>query len=124
MNVGMGRGAGHCPARFPMPRSRTGRASFPGIRLSSNHFAAEAAWDMTSDPGSALRIFAYLPIPDAPVTCSPSPVQTAFPSSLVGRDSDDYYESSVAIGSCPVGAGYRRCWSPTSSEAIRWRIGR
>jgi len=25
-------------------------------------------------------------------------MRTAFPSSLAGRDSDDYYEASVAIG--------------------------
>jgi hypothetical protein len=33
---------------------------------------------------------------------APFALRTAFPSSLVGRDSHDYYEASVAIGLAPL----------------------
>src|SRR5664279_817810 len=45
--------------------------------------------------------FAYLLVPRCPITCAPSPLRTAFPSSLAGRDSGDYYGHSVAIGLAP-----------------------
>ena len=51
--------------------------------------------------------YAYLPIILMPDHVAPFALWTAFPSSLGGRDSSDYYEASVAIpspwGSRPVG---------------------
>src|SRR3954470_23257696 len=46
--------------------------------------------------------YACLPIWWCPITWPPSPMRTAFPSSLAGRDSGDYYEASVAIGLASV----------------------
>src|SRR5216683_3770646 len=46
--------------------------------------------------------FAYLPVFGYPVTWPPSPLWTAFPSSLAGRDSCDYYGACVTLGLAPL----------------------
>ncbi|BEK85793.1 hypothetical protein GCM10010198_08180 [Nocardia seriolae] len=42
--------------------------------------------------------FAYLPSIECPIHLAPFALRTAFPPSLAGRDSGDYYEASVALG--------------------------
>src|SRR3989442_14661074 len=46
---------------------------------------------------SVAHHFAYLRVGECPVTWPSSPVWTAFPSSVAGRDSGDYYRDSVAV---------------------------
>ena len=43
------------------------------------------------------------PVREHPHHLAPFALRTAFPSSLVGRDSHDYYEHSVALGLAPRG---------------------
>ena len=54
--------------------------------------------------------YAYLPDLMCPLHLAPFALRTAFPPSLAGRDSGDYYEASVAIGLAPDRRSHvRRC---------------
>jgi hypothetical protein len=72
--------------------------------------AAPAALTQDTQHRFGVLHYAYLPVLDCPITWPPSPMRTAFPSPLAGRDSGDYYEASVALGLAPVRRSHvRRC---------------
>jgi hypothetical protein len=97
----MGRPRGEVPAGQVLLRAasrRTGRDGFPIIRLSSDRCLS----GMGAHAGhpapvrrSALRIPPGRVMSDHLASFA---LRTAFPPSLAGRDSGDYYEASVAIG--------------------------
>ena len=53
---------------------------------------------MIANTVAAFRITRTSPSLSIASTCAPSPLRAAFPLSLVGRDSHDYYEHSVTVG--------------------------
>jgi hypothetical protein len=81
-------------ALFLTAPRRTGRAHFLSIRLSS---------DYTKDTQYCFGVlhFASLPVFECPNHLSHFALRAAFPPSLAGRYSPDYYWLSVTLGLAP-----------------------
>ena len=87
--------AGPFPRGLPPNRAYP----FPSTRLSGD-YCVHARWAFTEDTLHRFGVphSAYLPTPGCPNHLAPFALWAAFPPSLAGRDSGDYYEASVAIG--------------------------
>ena len=84
---------------FQRPPARTRRASCPGNGLSSNHHVDAS----TTTPTRGITFRSALGITPTSQFVMPGhlvrfALRAAFPPSLAGRDSCDYYQTSVAIG--------------------------
>jgi hypothetical protein len=79
------------------------------IQLRARQTTLAALTQDTQNRFGALH-YAYLPNWICPLHLTPFALQAAFPPSLAGRDSGDYYEASVAIGLAPDRRSHvRRC---------------
>lgn len=96
--------AGEVPVQvlFQRPPARTRRASFPSNGLSSDRYVRDLAGAHPPSRRTSRTVSAFCITHTSRMVMSDHLVcfalWTAFPPSLAGRDSCDYYQTSVAIG--------------------------
>src|SRR5664280_608106 len=83
------------PGGVGSPRRRVCPTMTAGQAGGGSHSSSECRWTFTPFPPSALRVPPGLYVSDH---LAPLALRTAFPSSLVGRDSHDYCGASVTLG--------------------------
>ena len=94
----------HCPlvgVQTPVGQSDTARVEQLSIELVARQATPPAFTEDIQHRFGVLH-YAYLPALQVSDHLAPFALWTAFPSSLVGRDSHDYYGASVTIGLAPL----------------------